>query len=413
MGKEQEVDFFSGLNFEEFTDTKDSTVLTPENLKSEDDNKEVPNNDDDTKNDGELSIDLDELLLNKDNNAGKNKPEDDDNKGIDGKVKTPSSSKKSDSSSSSFPYTLVFKQLKEKGVLNEFDEVQFNKLIEDNPDDPAEAILDTFGKNAEKAYKDVYDKVEQDAKWYLEMKNADVPQETAAAIASALGRYTSITDEMLEDEDAVDLRKDVLRQSLKISTKFSEEEIEELIDDKVEKGKDVVDAKKSIKTINQFLLDRKKFEEDNAKQQQLNQKQQVDNYYKKLSEVADKTDEIIPGVKINKQTKEKLISYVKDPYKEVDGRMMNFVNAKRAEDPEKFDLFIAYALHTGILDGKWEKPMQAAKTDAKNELNTVLKSTTNSGGFRPDRTIRKETEEEAQDDFDTILNGLQKNKRKK
>jgi hypothetical protein len=244
------------------------------------------------------------------------------------------------------------------------------------------------------------------------MRNSGVPQDTASAISSALNKYSQISNEDLEKEENEDLRKEVLRQHYKISTSFSAEEIEDLIEEKVGSGKDVVEAKKGVKAINTFLETRKREEIETAKQQEKQENESRKSYSDKLNKIVTETEEIIPGVKIGKETKQKVIDSITKEYKTINGTPVNFITAKRMEDPEAFDFKIAYAVLSGLLDKKWDKPLQPAKNEAINDLNKAIKTSITSSGFKPGKDAPKEEDEKARDDFDVILDAGRKKKYK-
>ena len=75
---------------------------------------------------------------------------------------------------------------------------------------------------------------------------------------------------------------------------------------------------------------------------------------------------------------------------------LNAIWLKRAENPQKFDLTLAYLLHTGMFDGKTETITKKAKTSAVTEFERILNSKENSV---KGKTVTKTTETGILDEF--------------
>jgi len=98
--------------------------------------------------------------------------------------------------------------------------------------------------------------------------------------------------------------------------------------------------------------------------------------------------EVIPGQKINKQTKDKIYNDIIKPVMDKFGQTTNTIWAKRSEDPIDFDTKIAYLYETGFFEkGKsWDKVKRVKTTRESSELEEHLskrRNTSSSTGITP------------------------------
>jgi acyl-homoserine lactone acylase PvdQ len=81
---------------------------------------------------------------------------------------------------------------------------------------------------------------------------------------------------------------------------------------------------------------------------------------------------------LNKEVKDSIFSMITTPVKQdANGQALNAVMAKRAEDPIKYALMEAYFVKLGLFDGKFDKIVAKAKTQAVKELETKLSTNNN------------------------------------
>jgi len=92
-----------------------------------------------------------------------------------------------------------------------------------------------------------------------------------------------------------------------------------------------------------------------------------------LKQEITKTEEIIPGLKLNKQVRDKILQNITTPVKTLeDGRQLNAVMVKRGENPVKYAILEAYFVEQGFFDGKFDKFVAKAKSKATSELEKAI-----------------------------------------
>jgi len=281
-------------------------------------------------------------------------------------TKAPPSTKNIKSSSN--VHSLVFQSLVEEEVLSEFSKEDFEKRVEEVG--TAEAVKEVFAKEATIARQSVIEELEDDAKEYVRLKDLGLDTATATSLIASKIQYDSIKEEDLLGEDKEDLRKKIIAQDLYNSTNFSEEKIKKEVERIVKSGEDIEESKQSLKNVKEFTKEQIKQAEKAKVEEAKVKEEQKKQIVAKYTEFIDKLEEPIPGVKINKQTKDALKKDV------LSGNMWSL----RQKDPIKFDTMVAYAIKNGLLDGKFDKPLAKAKTKATEELENILKTTPRKGG---------------------------------
>jgi hypothetical protein len=92
-----------------------------------------------------------------------------------------------------------------------------------------------------------------------------------------------------------------------------------------------------------------------------------------LKSKIEEMNEVIPGQKINKITKNKVEDLLTKPVKQLEnGTVLNGVWAKRAEDQIDFDLKLAHFINMGLFDGKFDSLKKRVKSTAAQELEEQI-----------------------------------------
>jgi hypothetical protein len=273
------------------------------------------------------------------------------------------SSKSIKDSSSNVPFSLVFKSLQEEDALSDFDEDSFNKDVEEVGE--AKAIRNVFLKEADVLRQVIQQETEEDFKEYTKLLDLGIGREEANKLISQKLEFSSLKEEDLEKEENAEVCKSIIIQNLKNTTKLTDLQIKKQIDRADNAGELVEDAKEALKEVNTFA----KVQVAAAKEKAIQDKQLQDTARKeaiqKYKDTVASTDEIIPGQKINKQTKTKVEDAV------LNGMMWEV----RKKDPYKFDTIVNYLALTGLFEGKGDKLTAKAKTSAIEELEKVIKTT--------------------------------------
>jgi hypothetical protein len=316
--------------------------------------------------------------------------------------KSPSSkeSKIKDSNSSSSPvkpFADLTKMFFEEGVISqELDEEGFNKLVEEEGGDPLKAVSTLIARTVDDVHQswiETYPPVIQDM---LKSYHANLPLEKIFSIKSNQIQLEGISEEKLSDENNVDLRKQIITEHLKATTKFSDEKIKKTVDNTVNLGEDIDEAKAALKELKGF----RKEEEAGIKAEALRQQEVLKKTKSERLESIKKdvysTKQIIPGIELQKSEQDALaksmttIVYVDDNT----GMGMTDVDYMFAQNPME----MRKALHYYTLKGMfkinpktkaWEPDFSKVTNSIKTNLTKEEKNkAANSRGFRSgDSTI--------------------------
>jgi len=273
------------------------------------------------------------------------------------------SSKSTKNSSSNVPFSLVFKSLQEEDAISDFDEETFNKEVEEVGE--AQAIRNIFLKEAEVLRQVIKQDAEEDFKEYTSLLDLGVNREEANKIMASKLEFSKITDEEIDKEGNEELCKNLIVKNLKNTTRLTDAQIKKQVDRAANSGELTEDAKEALKGITEYDKSQIELVKQKAIQQkqseEVSRKETIDKY----KAVIEATDEIIPGQKINKQTKTKVEQGV------FSGQAWEV----RKKDPYKFDTILTYLVQSGVFEGKGDKLGAKAKTSAIQELENVLKTT--------------------------------------
>lgn len=269
-------------------------------------------------------------------------------------------------------FALVFaKYVAERGVLSNFDEEEFNKVIAEQGEEGAlEYLYSSEVETRIDEVKNMYSNDRKEILDYIEMKDAGIDADVAKNLSFTKGKYESITNDDLDDDES--LRRSVIKQDLKNTTKMSEDDIDDFVETLVDTGKDVAKAKKSLISVRNNNAEQIKHEKqrvlDNEKKQTEYYKQQVDSLKKSIYDTKE-----IMGQNVNKQTLQKIEKFLFEPVgKDANGNDVDGITAWFTKNPEKARINLAYAIITEIMDGKLDKLEKKARTNSISHLEKVF-----------------------------------------
>jgi len=285
---------------------------------------------------------------------------------------SPQKNKGSSSSSLIKPFA---KTLAEEGILPSIDDTEFDKLVEENGGNEVAALMELTRKSILSDIEEYKKTAEADFKEFIEARDAGLDLNQWADIQEAKKFYGAITEDKIDADE--DLQKDLIKEHLRLKG-IDEEAITDMIESFETTGKLADNAKKSHKNLVKFAEQQEvKLKEDKVKQEETAKKQRDENL-KNLRKEVDAMTEIVPGIKINKQTKDKLFTSITTPVKTgANGEQLNAAMAKRAEDPLKYAIIENYLIELGVFDGKWDKIMARTQTKAISELEKALSDKSN------------------------------------
>lgn len=281
---------------------------------------------------------------------------------------------KTKGSSSSSPIKPFVKALAEEGFLPSIEDEDFDKLVEEQGG-PMEALMELSRRAIKEDIEEYKKNADADFKAFIEARDSGLDLNEWADIQEAKKFYGSITEDKIDEDETI--QKDLIREHLRIKG-VDEETIDATIDSFETTGKLADNAKKAHKNLVKFTDEQEsKLKEDKAKRDEADRKAREESV-KNLRKEVDVMNEIIPGIKINKQTKDKIFSNITTVVKTgSNGEPMNAAMAKRAEDPLKYAIIENYLIELGVFDGKWDKVIARSKSRAVSELEKTLSDKNN------------------------------------
>lgn len=294
--------------------------------------------------------------------------------------------KESKGSSSSSPFKPFAKALSEEGFLSSFEDEEFDKLVEELGSE-SEVLMELSRRAIIQEIDEYKNSAETDFKEFLQARDSGIDLNEWASVYEAKKTYTSIDEEKIEADE--DLQKSLVAQNLRYRG-MPEDEIEDAIEAYETTGKLVDNAKKAHKNLIKAVEQQEtKLKEDKVKQEEKLKKDREETL-KTLKKEVDAIVEIVPGIKINKQTKDKLYNNITSPIKEgPNGEPMNLAMVKRAENPLKYAIIENYLIEMGVFDGNWDKISTRQKTKAISELEKVLSDSKNTNFIPGKSTLGK------------------------
>jgi hypothetical protein len=215
--------------------------------------------------------------------------EQDNDEEIDDELQTPEESPSS-------PLTSLTSALREEGVLSSLTEEEVAKIKSGG--DLIEVIKKQIEQNE-------YSDLSENQKEYLEAMRAGVPDAAYREAKYTADQFAKIEPEVLEGEDAVDFRRQVLVHDF-LSKGFEKEEADKYAARSIDLGEDVEDAKKALARIKVTEASKvSKLTEDAKAAQKAN----LDKQMQKINELKLKvqaTKEVLPNVKLNTATQDKV-----------------------------------------------------------------------------------------------------------
>jgi hypothetical protein len=301
------------------------------------------------------------------------------------KVKTPSDGDdSSDSSPSSSQYLAFARDRANEGVFLDFEEEDWKTLVERNGGDEAAALrelseisVQTQIEQGIESYKQSL--TEQDRALY-EAKEKGVPIDAYGQAKTGYDKYSKINIEDLKENEK--LQEEVVTKVLELRG-FSKEEIKEEIDGYKTLENLAEKAAKALPILPKTFKKKMTDLEEGAKAAQEAEKDRIRQGVARMKQLVDNTPEIIPGIKLTKPAREKIMKSMIEPIaRDAEGRPLNPVMATRNRNPELFEMMLHYYHDLGIFnineDGvakpDFSKIAKTATTEATDKLRSVFES---------------------------------------
>lgn len=274
-------------------------------------------------------------------------------------TKTPGKSNEQNSSSQE-TFTFLASALVESGVFSSLEEDEVKEIKD------TESLLEAVSKQIKaNELKDL----SEDQKNYLEAIRTGVNLQSYQTSYSNLEQYKKIDDEKIKSEPR--LQFELIRRSL-IVDGASEERARKF-------ANNIVNSEDAEEEAIQAKLALIKHEEDSitksveeAKLNKQREKEKAENELAELKSKINGASEIIPGVKINSQTKEKIFASASSPVK-IDGdKILNDVMESYQDQDYKIRLHAMHVITNGFKD--FSKFNATIKTNAVKQLDDKLKT---------------------------------------
>ena len=272
----------------------------------------------------------------------------------------------------SSPTLLFARFLSEQGHLTSFNEEEFTQLAEEHGEE--EALASLWNKEAQVIRDEIIDTYDADVAEFLALRDGGVDSKEAFDLVSGESFINNLKTEDLEDEDKEELRRQLITQKYKLTTKFSNEKIKKLVDRAFSLGEDIEEATESVDDIKEYYKEAKKAKLGEVEKDKQALERQKEESLKALKTKVDELKEVIPGVPLTSTGRKKLIEKITKPVGEINGQPINALWQKRLKDPLTFDIILAELDEAGVFDGKWDKVVKKVKTNTVNKLKEALKA---------------------------------------
>lgn len=309
-----------------------------------------------------------------------------------------------DSSPSSSQYLAFARDRAEEGVFLDFNEEDWKVLMERNNGDEAAALrelsdisMQTMIQQGIEAYKESL--TDEDRALY-EAKEKGLPIDAYGMAKRNLDKYSKIKVEDMKENEK--LQEEVVSKVLEIRG-FSKEEIAEEIENY--KTLEVLGSKAE----KALPLLPKKFQKDlddmeqGAKAQDEARKDRIRQGVARMKRMVEQTPEIIPGIKLNKSTREKILQSMIEPVaRDTEGNPMNPVMATRSKNPDAFEMMIHYYHSLGLFnideDGNmkpdFSKITKTAKKEATDSMRSIFEAKPKATTGKPKKVSSQQDEED-------------------
>lgn len=284
----------------------------------------------------------------------------------DKKTDEDTTSSNSPSSGEHSPFTPFAKALHEEGILPNLELEKF--------DGTADGLFEAVRHEVHSGIESYKESLPPVVREIIDNYEEGVPLDKLIESKSKQIEYASISKEDLDSNDS--LQKVVIRDLLKAKG-IKETKIEKIIESFEDGGKlkeEAYDSLSELQDINkEFVVEQKKVAEQRNKETARKNAETLST----LRNIVDKTEEIIPELKLNKTVKDRIYNSM-TTVTSVDerGNPMNKVMEIRSKDPHKFEMVLHYLADLGVFEGDWSKIKTKAKTSAVKELEEKISKDT-------------------------------------
>lgn len=347
----KEQDLFTEDDFNLFEDVMNSVEVEEEEIKNESDDviDDVIN---EIKEDEDVAADITD---NEDQEAEEENDEDVD-------INNDDEDEDEDDNSSLFtPYA---KLLVDNDILSTLDLETYDGSLEQ--------LIEAQRKEVDYHVNKYKEELPIEVKKLVDGYERGIPFDEMLKISSDRIRYDNIKDDALEDN--VDLQKSVTRDYLKKTTRFSDDRINKMIE-RLENNAELEEESKSNLIELRQLQD---VEENEALERSRTEQEAYQKHQNKiltdLKTKIETTDEIIPGVKVNKIMKDKITKNLTVPvaYDE-NNQPVNKIGYYSRQNPIEFEVMLNYIFEATNQFKDWGVFSKSGKSTALKELEAATR----------------------------------------
>jgi hypothetical protein len=400
-----------GDGFIEVPETKEKTVVanTEETVVKKDGDSTKKDEVETFKQHDDGTIEIDEALQA--TIAAQTKKEDDVSaKNIESEKnkKTPSDGDDSgDSSPSSSQYLAFARDRATEGVFLDFNDGDWKTLMERNDGDEAKALRELSDISMQQritdgveAYKESI--TDEDRALY-EAKERGLPVDKYGKAKHELAKWSKVKSEDLKENEKLQI--DVISKGFELRG-FTKDEIAEEIENLKALEKLEIKAESILPLLPKKFKDEITNMEESATAEEASRKDNIRQGVARMKQFVDNTPEIIPGIKLTKPVRDKIMKSMTEPVgRDVDGNPVNPVVATKLRNPQAFETMVHYYHQLGLFNidengqmkPDFSKISKVAKVEATDGLRAMFESkeTPVSGTVK---VIQSQQEEE--DDWD-------------
>jgi hypothetical protein len=285
-------------------------------------------------------------------------------------------SEKESSNPMSAKYAALIKDMMKDEIFAGVEEEQLEELLKDASADTIKKLIQHTANTAFNNHRENWANSFDGAKRrFLELEDKFTDTDEAIRMAQQLDFLDNVTDDQIEGN--TDLQKQLYYNYL-MSKNFSQQEAVEMIEEADGIDKLLEKARSSLPALKQQAVS----VVQNAEQQRetmikQNQATQAQNY-QNLMNTVDTTEEFVPGMKLNKVTREKIKKNMTTPiHQDEQGRQFTSLMYKQLRNPLEFQALMSYYDELGLFnvdkEGRFNPNIEKLKTTrAVQELDQVL-----------------------------------------
>jgi len=293
-------------------------------------------------------------------------------------------------------YAAIIKDMIKEGVLNPKEEAELEELLKDASADTLKKLMSSTLDDTLKVKEDAWKSNFTGAKKkFLEIEDAFTDTDKAIETAQRLEFFENVTKEDIVAD--VNLAKNIYFDYLK-SKGFSDANAAEEVTEA--EAMDKV-AEKALKFLPDLTKDTAAIVETSRAAKESEKTANATKYkesFDNLMKSVEEKEAFIPGMPLNKTSKEKLKNNITTPvYTDEAGKAYTSLMYKQMRNPAGFELMVNYLDTIGLFDldkeGNFKPDISklkgVAKTQAVSELDKVLSSEAERGtgrGFSADMT---------------------------